>query len=65
MRWVRVDIDEELLEDARQLLGATTKWEVVDFALRRIVENNRRRQLLRTPEDRPPQDGVTGESRNR
>lgn len=33
-----IEIDDELIEEALQLTGARTKREVVDIALRRLVE---------------------------
>lgn len=35
-----IDIDDELVEEAMDLTGARTKREVVDLALRRLVEKD-------------------------
>ena len=38
MARTNIEIDDELVEKAMRLTGATTKREVVDIALRRVVE---------------------------
>ena len=38
MARTNIEIDEELVEAAKELTGARTKREVVDIALRRLVE---------------------------
>lgn len=42
-----IDIDEELLRDAMDALGAKTKKAAVEEALRRAVLSDRRRQALK------------------
>jgi len=42
-----VDIDDELLDQARQLLGAVTIKETVNTSLRELVEAELRRRHLR------------------
>jgi Arc/MetJ family transcription regulator len=41
-----IEIDDEVLEEARRLTGLTTKRETVDYALRELVARQRRRDLL-------------------
>ncbi len=41
-----IEIDDEVLEEARRLTGLTTKRETVDYALRELVARHRRRDLL-------------------
>ncbi len=41
-----IEIDDEVLEEARRLTGLTTKRETVDYALRELVARQRRRGLL-------------------
>lgn len=41
-----IDIDDEVLEEARRLTGLATKRETVDYALRELVARQRRRDLL-------------------
>jgi hypothetical protein len=38
-------VDEELLEEVRRLLGATSSSEVINVALRRLVDEKRERRL--------------------
>ena len=42
-----VDIDDELLDEVRQLTGATTMKDAVHTALRQVVEAELRRRHLR------------------
>lgn len=41
-----IEIDDEVLEEARRLTGLGTKRETVDYALRELVSRQRRRDLL-------------------
>lgn len=41
-----IEIDDEVLEEARRLTGLATKRETVDYALRELVARQRRRDLL-------------------
>ena len=47
MARTNIDIDAGLVEKAMQLTGATTKREVVDLALRRLVEKGSLYRALR------------------
>jgi len=40
-----IDIDEELMKEARALTGARTKKEVIDFSLRELIRKKRREHL--------------------
>ena len=40
-----IDIDSDLLEEARALTGARTKKEVIDISLRELVGKKRREHL--------------------
>ena len=42
-----IDIDDRLLDQAKDLLGVDTMKEVVDLALRELVSNELRRRHLR------------------
>jgi len=46
MARTNIEIDDRLVEEAMQLTGATTKREVVDIALRRLVEKGTLYQAL-------------------
>ncbi len=41
-----IDIDDEVLREAQRLVGARTKRETVDFALRELVARQRRIGVL-------------------
>jgi len=41
-----IDIDDDLLEEVRRLLGTATKRETVDAALRDVVARRARRRVL-------------------
>jgi Arc/MetJ family transcription regulator len=41
-----IEIDDGILEQARQLTGLSTKRETVDYALRELVARHRRRDIL-------------------
>jgi Arc/MetJ family transcription regulator len=41
-----IEIDDEILDEARRLTGLATKRETVDFALRELVARQRRLGLL-------------------
>ncbi len=41
-----IEINDELLAEARRLTGLSTKRETVDYALRELVARQRRRDLL-------------------
>jgi Arc/MetJ family transcription regulator len=41
-----IEIDDEVLAEARRLTGLSTKRETVDYALRELVARQRRRDLL-------------------
>jgi Arc/MetJ family transcription regulator len=41
-----IEIDDEVLEEARRLTGLSTKRETVDYALRELVARQRRCGLL-------------------
>ena len=57
-----IEIDDEILEEARRLTGLTTKRETVDFALRELVAKQRRREVLNL-RGRVHWEGVLAESR--
>ena len=40
-----IDIDGDLLEEARELTGAKTKKDVIDISLRELVSKKRREHL--------------------
>jgi Arc/MetJ family transcription regulator len=42
-----VDIDDEILEEARRALGTTTLKETVNQSLRSIVETHRRQRITK------------------
>ena len=41
-----IEIDDEVLAEARRLTGLATKRETVDYALREVVARQRRRGIL-------------------
>jgi Arc/MetJ family transcription regulator len=41
-----IEIDDEVLREAQRLIGANTKREAVDFALRELVARHRRLGIL-------------------
>ena len=41
-----IEIDDEVLEEARRLTGLSTKRETVDYALRELVARQRRGDIL-------------------
>lgn len=41
-----IEIDDDLLQQVRDLTGAKTKREAVDLALRELVARNKRLQVL-------------------
>ncbi len=41
-----IEIDDDVLEEARRLTGLSTKRETVDYALRELVARQRRHELL-------------------
>jgi Arc/MetJ family transcription regulator len=41
-----IEIDDDVLHEAQQLLGTTTKRETVDSALREVVARHRRLGIL-------------------
>ncbi|MDQ3753013.1 MAG: type II toxin-antitoxin system VapB family antitoxin [Actinomycetota bacterium] len=41
-----IEIDDEVLEEVRQLTGIKTKREAVDLALRELVARHRRLEIL-------------------
>jgi Arc/MetJ family transcription regulator len=41
-----IEIDDEVMREAQHLLGASTKRETVDMALRELVARNRRLGVL-------------------
>ena len=41
-----IEIDDEVLAEARRLTGLSTKRETVDYALRELVARQRRRGIL-------------------
>jgi Arc/MetJ family transcription regulator len=47
MARTNIDIDDKLVEKAMRLTGASTKREVVDIALRRLVEKGSLYRALR------------------
>ena len=42
----KIEIDDEVLREAQRLIGANTKREAVDFALRELVARHRRLGIL-------------------
>lgn len=42
-----IEIDDELIAEAMELFGLRTKREAVDFALRELVEKERRKGILK------------------
>jgi Arc/MetJ family transcription regulator len=57
-----IEIDDEVLEEARRLTGLSTKRETVDYALRELVARQRRRDLL-SLRGRVHWEGDLGQSR--
>jgi Arc/MetJ family transcription regulator len=55
-----IDIDGDLLEEARELTGAKTKKDVIDISLRELVSKKRREHLAAmfgsSPLDMSPDD---------
>jgi Arc/MetJ family transcription regulator len=49
MARTNIEIDDVLVERAMQLTGASTKREVVDIALRRLVQKGSLYRSLRCP----------------
>ncbi|MBC7921661.1 MAG: type II toxin-antitoxin system VapB family antitoxin [Ferruginibacter sp.] len=43
---INIDIDEELLNQAKALAQAKTKKEVVELALRNLIDSLQRKQML-------------------
>ncbi len=41
-----IDIDEELLQEAQQLLGIKTKKEIVNMAIGELVDNRKRKNIM-------------------
>lgn len=41
-----INIDQDLIEEAMRILGVKTKKETVEIALRDLVQNHKRRQIL-------------------
>jgi Arc/MetJ family transcription regulator len=41
-----IEIDDEVMREAQRLIGANTKREAVDFALRELVARHRRLGIL-------------------
>ncbi len=46
MMRINIDIDEELLQEAQQLLGIKTKKEIVNMALGELVANRKRKNIM-------------------
>lgn len=63
MSRVRIEIDEILLDKALRLTGAASEREVVDLALRRLVERGTLYRALRRLRGRLEWDGGLGTSR--
>ncbi len=42
-----IEIDDELMSEAMEALGAKTKREAVDMALRRLVQLERQKDILK------------------
>jgi len=57
MARTNIEIDEALVEKAMRLTGATTKREVVDLALRRLVEKGTLYRALRRLKGELPWEG--------
>jgi Arc/MetJ family transcription regulator len=55
-----IDIDRDLLEEAKELTGAKTKKDVIDISLRELVSKKRREHLAAmfgsSPLDMSPAD---------
>lgn len=58
-----IEIDDELIEKALSLTGVSTKREVVDIALRRLVEKGDLYRSLRKLRGKLVWEGDIGESR--
>lgn len=64
MARTNIDIDDGLMEKAMRLTGATTKREVVDIALRRLVEKGTLYRALRRLKGELPWKGDVSEWRS-
>ncbi len=53
-----IDVDDDLVERAMRLTGAMTKREIVDIALRRLVQKGGLPRALRRTRDRHNRQGV-------
>jgi Arc/MetJ family transcription regulator len=60
MARTNIELDEELVEKAMRLTGARTKREVVDIALRRLVEKGSLYRALRRLRGKLEWDGDVG-----
>lgn len=54
MARVKIEVEESLVERARTLLGATTKREIVEFALRRLPDKGPYDRRSSTPANTGP-----------
>lgn len=64
MARTNIEIDDGLVEKAMRLTGARTKREVVDIALRRLVEKGTLYRSLRRLRGKLPWDGDVSASRS-
>jgi Arc/MetJ family transcription regulator len=64
MARTNIEIDDGLVEKAMRLTGATTKREVVDLALRRLVEKGTLYRALRRLKGALPWEGDVAQWRS-
>lgn len=64
MARTNIELDDRLVEKAMRLTGATTKREVVDIALRRLVEKGTLYRSLRRLKGKLAWDGDVDEWRS-
>lgn len=63
MRRTNIEIDDALLKKAMQLTGARSKREVVDIALRRLIQTGNAYRALRRLRGKLAWDGDVNQSR--
>ena len=64
MARTNIEIDDKLVEKAMRLTGATTKRQVVDIALRRLVEKGDLYRALRRLQGKLPWEGDVSTGRS-
>lgn len=46
MMWTNIVIDDKLIEEAMKITGIKTKEEIVNIALKELIENHKRKNLM-------------------